>query len=259
MSINNLTKVGLIRQPHVEQAMAWLVANGPLHRDPDLPHWILRQLVQTQRIARLRRGVYLAPLPSGELPPGPATAHLLAPEGYLSFYGALTLHDLTDQDTAQWVMVTRAHQARARAPRAQFDFVPWPARLRSARTQTRTFDGIEVRMATPLQAFSDCLEAPRFAPSFAELLHVLRDGMSLRRLSPRALVVHALKLDSPVVARRLGMLLELATEHVDPRLLELANRSHNWTRLDDRAASIREPRWRLLLPQARDRILGAAR
>lgn len=259
MSINNLDKVGVTRRPQVEQAMAWLVANGPLHQDPPLPHWTLRQLVRTERIARLRRGTYLAPRPDGRLPAAPAVAQLLAPEGYLSFYGAITLHGLTDQDTARWVMVTRAHQAPARAPRAQFDFVPWPARVRGAQVRTRAIDGVRVRLATPLQAFSDCLEAPRFAPSFPELVHVLRDGLALRRLSRGSLVERALELSSPVVARRLGLLLELVTGEVEPRLVDVAGRSHNWTRLDDRPATIREPRWRLLLPRSRGDILAAAR
>lgn len=259
MSINSLDKRGITRTPQVEQAMAWLVANGPLHVDPEMPHWILRQLVRTERIARLRRGVYLAPTPEGELPSGPAVAQLLAPDGYLSFYGPLTLDGLTDQDTAQWVMVTRRHQAPARLPRGHVDFALWPRRVRTASTRIRKIDGVNVRVATPAQAFMDCLEAPRFAPPAPELLHVLRDGSDLGRLSQKELVRRALDLGSPVVARRLGLLIEFATGRTEPRLRELAERSHKWSRLDDRPAEIREPRWRLLLPQSRDFIVGAAR
>ena len=259
MSDNNLEKLGLTRQPQVEQAMAWLIEHGPLHQDPDLPHWVLRQLVRAERIARLRRGLYLAPLPSGRMPALAAVAQLLAPEGYLSFYGAITLHGLTDQDTARWAMVARSPQFPIRYGPLTLDFVAWPARLRSARVQTRRFDDVPVQLATPVQAFCDCLEAPRYGPPAPELLHVLRDGLSLGKLSERALVAHALEISSPVLARRLGLLLELASNKVEPHLLEVANRSHNWTRFDDREANERDTQWRLLLPRSRADILRAAR
>ena len=259
MHINNLEKRGLTRTPQVEQAMAWLVTNGPLHIESEMPHWILRQLVHTERIARLRRGVYLAPTREGELPSAPAVAQLLAPDGYLSFYGPLTLDGLTDQDTARWVMVTGRHQAPARLPRGRVDFAVWPRRIKTASTRVRTIDGVRVRIATPAQAFMDCLEAPRFAPPAPELLHVLRDGSDLGKLSQRELVRRARALGSPMVARRLGLLIELATGKVEPSLRELAERSHKWSRLEDRPAEIREPGWRLLLPQTREFILGAAR
>jgi len=259
MSINNLEKVGLTRQPQVEQAMAWLVQNGPLHQDPPLPHWVLRQLVRTERIARLRRGLYLAPTPAGKLPSLPAVGQLLAPEGYLSFYGAITLHGLTDQDTARWAMVTREPACGIRYGQRRLEFVPWPARVRSAAVTTKRFDGVSVRLATPAQAFCDCLEAPRHGPSAAELVHVLRDGLALGKLSERGLVAHALEISSLVLARRLGLLLEITTGKVNPRLHELATRSHNWTRLDDRDGHERDTRWRLLLPRSREDILAAAR
>ena len=259
MSINNLEKVGLIRQPQVEQAMTWLVENGPLHQDPELPHWMLRQRVRAVRVARLRRGLYLAPTPTGRLPGLPAVGQLLAPEGYLSFYGAITLHGLTDQDTALWAMATKAPQAAIRYGQLRLEFVPWPARVRDAAVQTLRIDRVRVRLATPVQAFSDCLEAPRYGPSAPELLHVLRDGLSLGKLSERGLIAHALEIDSSVLARRLGLLLELATGKIEPRLHAIATRSHDWTRFDDRDAKERDSRWRLLLPRSREDILVAAR
>lgn len=259
MSINNLDKLGITRQPLLEQAMTWLVEHGPVHRDPELPHWTLRQLVRTERIARLRRGLYLAPTPAGRLPALPAVAQLLAPDGYLSFYGAITLHGLTDQDTALWAMVTREPAFPIRYGARRLEFVPWPARVRNASVGTKKVDGVTVRLATPVQAFCDCLEAPRYGPSASELVHVLRDGLALRGLSERALVTHAVNIASPVLARRLGLLLELTTGKIDPRLQALATRSHNYTRFDDRPAKERDPRWRLLLPRSREDILAAAR
>src|SRR6266568_755584 len=126
MSNNNLEKLGVTRQPQVEQAMLWLVENGPLHQDPQLPHWILRQLVRGKRIARLRRGLYLVPTQTGRLPSLPAVGQLLAPDGYLSFYSAITRHGLTDQETALWAMVTDKPQFAVRYGQIRLEFVAWP-------------------------------------------------------------------------------------------------------------------------------------
>ena len=114
MTSQNLYESGLIVSPKLEQAMAWLVENGPLHVEPKLPNWILKALVNDGRIARLRRGAYLAPTPEGRMLSLPAVATELAPKGYLSFYGALVRHGLTDQDTTRWGFVTGSRQAPVR-------------------------------------------------------------------------------------------------------------------------------------------------
>ena len=191
----------------------------------------------------------------------PAVATELAPTGYLSFYGALVHHGLTDQDTTRQGFVTDTRQAPLRAGQDRLEFVPWPRRLASAEAKVQAFGGERIRIASPAQALCDVLEAPRLAPSWPELIHVLRTGLALRRLSRGALRRRALVTDSPALARRLGLLLELDTGTVDPALLEIAHRSNDWTRLAGLGtrARVRDARWRVELPRSRDELLAAVR
>ncbi len=242
--------------------MDWLVQNGPLIENPSLPAWILKRLVRTKRIARLRRGLYLVPdRRTGQMLPLPTIAARLAPNGYLSFYGVLSIYGLTDQDPTSWAIVTRRRQASLRYGRQRLYFVAWPERLRKAKTQRRSFRGSQVRVATPVQAYCDTLEKPRLSPGLPELLHVLIVGLSTKQLTARRLRAHALRLNSVVLARRLGLLLEMATGRVDPALKELARKSHNWTPLErmSHRRPIRESRWMLVLPAPKDHIAAAAR
>jgi len=259
MSIDIVLEPGLLRTAQTDQALAWLVRHGPLLSDPPLPQWVLRQLVRTERIARLRRGLYLAPRANGRLPSLPAAAALVEPSGYLSFYAALTLHGLTDQDADRWGMVTARRRRPIRYGRARLEFVTWPARVPIAKAVTRRIDGVSVRIATPVQAYCDTLEAPRFGPSLPEMLHVLRVGLRARRLSIAALRAHARRVNSVVLARRLGLLLELATGTADAQLVRIAQRSHAWSRAEERPGTISEPRWRLLLSRAPGDVVRAAR
>lgn len=254
-------ELGLTQVPKIEQAMAWLIEHGPVVIDPPLPAWLLHDLVAAGRIANLRRGVYLVPTATGDMWNLPAVATQLAPKGYLSFYGALTLHGLTDQDTAQWAFVTNKRQASIMAGGQRLDFVPWPRRLRDAGVKTLQRGSETIQIATPAQALADALEAPRYARSWPELVHVFRSGIGLRRLDRTALRARALATNSPALARRLGFLLELVTGNVDPDLAAIAQRSNNWTRLAGfgEKARTRDSRWRLELPRSREDLLAAAR
>lgn len=261
MSAKNAYDLGLALPAKMEQAMAWLVQNGPLHVDPPLPAWILHRLVRAGRIANLRRGLYLAPGPEARLLSLPAVATRLDPRGYLSFYGALVLHGLTDQETSRWAFVSSKRQASLRFGNERLDFVPWARRLRGAETQSLRRGSEDIRIAIPTQALCDALEAPRHAQSWPELIHVLRTGLVLRKLSVTKLRARALRIGSPALARRLGMLLELTTGRTDPELQRLAQRSNNWTRVAGLGAraSVRDSRWRLELPRSREALVAAVR
>ncbi len=261
MNSHNLYESGLVSAPKLEQAMAWLVEHGPLHIEPELPSWILKTLVNVGRIARVRRGVYLAPTPSGHMLSLPAVATLLAPKGYLSFYGGLVIHGLTDQDTTRWGFVTNTRQGSLVAGGHRLDFVPWPRRLPGAEVKTLHRGEETVRVASPAQALCDALEAPRYVPSWPELLHVLRTGVARRKFTTATLRARALAIDSPALARRLGLLLEMHTGQVDPALLDIAQRSNDWTRLAGLGTRtrVRDARWRLELPRSREDLLAAVR
>ena len=78
MNGQKLYESGLIGAPKLEQAMAWLVENGPLHDGPNLPNWMLKALLNGGRVARLRPGVSLAPPP--QTPTHTPPAHATEPE-----------------------------------------------------------------------------------------------------------------------------------------------------------------------------------
>lgn len=262
MNVNISEELGLSRKPKLEQAMDWLVEHGPLHRNPPIPAWILKHLVRSKRLARLRRGLYLAPdRQTGQMLSLPIVAARLAPEGYLSFYGALSMYGLTDQDPSSWGMVVRNREAPVLYGRQRLYFVAWPERLKVAKTKRRIARGATIRIATPVQAYCDALEVLHLSPGWPELLHVLIVGLSTGQLTPIRLRTHALRLDSIVLARRLGLLLEMATGSVDAALQDLARRSHSWTPFSKGSdkGSIRDSRWRLVLPTPRKEIAAAAR
>lgn len=261
MSVHYANSGGsILRELRTDAALRKLIAAGPVVVAPDLEPWVLRQLVRTARIARLRRGVYLVPDAQGRMLPPPAVAALLDPKGYISFYGALILHGLTDQDTSVWAVVTTRRRTGARYGRARIVFVMRRARAPRAQLRTRRLAGVPVRIASADEAFCACLERPRYAPSPAELLRILRTGLQTRRLSIRRLRDRALRSGSPSVASRLGLLLELATGERDQRLYALARRSHRWRSLiDEGKAALRDSSWRLILPTSPQQLARAAR
>lgn len=258
MNGDSLHETGLYKHPLVEQAMRWLVENGPLVDEPELPYWILRQLVAQQRVLRLRRGLYLVPHADGKLPSFPSLVGLLSHEGHLSFYAALILHGLTDQDTRTWVVVTSKRQSPINYGPRQMRFFASP---RGERAHTTVVDahGTKVRVATGEQAFIDTLAFPHHGPDFSEMLHILRAGLITGRLSNNCLRDLAIREDSPALARRLGFLMELATDRVDEELLRLAHRTHDRTQAWPGEVKATDDRWRISLPASRELIAYGAR
>ena len=249
---------GLTRQPVLEQAMAWLVEHGPVATKPPLPTWALDRLVKNKRILRLRRDVFLAPTPTGRLPSVGAVAALLAPGGYISFYAAMILHGLTDQDTSRWVVISDRRQADARYGDRIIHFVFAPARAASAHDDSKDFNGVPARVATVAQAIVDSLAMTWHAPRPRELVAIIRLGLQSGRLNREELVELVLAENSPAVARRAGFLLELVGEKADSRLRAIATRSNDRTQLipnqPTRASSLT---WRLDLPAPESELLSA--
>lgn len=260
MSVNNARSGGsVLRELRTDAALRQLIAAGPVVVAPQLEPWVLRQLVRTGRIARLRRGTYLVPDAKGRMLPPAAVAAVLEPKGYLSFYGALILDGLTDQDTAVWAVVTTRRRASAAYGRARIVFVIRRARAPIAQVRRRRMAGVPVRIASADEAFCDCLERLRYAPSPSELLRILRTGLLTHRLSVHRLRDRALRSGSPSVASRLGLLLELATGERDQRLYAFARRSHRWRSFDEGEAALRDSGWRLTLRASPQQLARAAR
>jgi predicted transcriptional regulator of viral defense system len=240
--------------------MAWLVEHGPIVNSPPLPTWALDRLVKSKRILRLRRDVFLAPTPAGRLPSSESVASLLAPGGYISFYEAMILNGLTDQDTSRLVVISDRRQANARFGDRTIHFVFAPGRAAFAHTVTKDFDGVRGRVATVAQAVLDSLTLPWHAPRLRELVAIIRLGLQSGRLNREELVELVLAENSPAVARRAGFLLELVGADVDSRLRALAVRTNDRTPLiPSQPTKASNSTWRLDLPASEPELLAAAR
>ncbi len=257
MDLDTLHERNLIAVPQQEQALAWLIQNGPLVEEPPLPMTVLRNLVSQQRLVRLRRGVYLAPTPEGRLPPLSRTIALLDPEGYISGHGALSLLDLTDQDIARWYSVSSRRQADISYGSLSAHFVLSPARRSQASTRDVLVRGDRVVLATPPRAFVDEVELMPFGLDYSETTRILRYAVDTRAATEDALVAELARTPSVAGARRLGLLLDLATGHKNARLLEIAQSSPGMTRTSGDDIPVYP--WRLYLPQSPSGILAASR
>jgi predicted transcriptional regulator of viral defense system len=246
--------------PVLEQTMAWLVQHGPVIVNPPLPMWALNRLIRQERVVRLRRDVYLAPTKESRLPSIQAVAGLLSPGGYISYYGALILHGLTDQDANTWVVVSERRQARVRYGAKEIQFVFSPARASSGDVKVRDFDGYPVRVATAAQAVVDCLAYPQHAPSPRALMATFALGLQSGRVDLQGFTQLVVRRDSPSVARRAGLLLELAGARPDDRIRRIALRTHDRTSLLRKGpAQASDSKWRLDLPASREQLVAATR
>ena len=257
MALDNLVKMGVIRVSELELALLRLVEHGPVVLDPTVPNWALRRLVDTGRVLRLRRGVYLAPTPAGKLPPLPAVLGSFAADGYISFAAALAHRGFTDQDPGRWVVVSPTRRAPIRYGRLTVSFHLSSRKATSASTVEELINGVTVRYATATQAFLDILGTPQLGPELGSLVGAFRAGVDGGRLDLEEFRRDLLMTGSLVMARRGGLLIELACGITDNELLVRARRSHNWSAVTSSRGE-RDSRWYVVLPDSRARILARA-
>lgn len=262
ISLHDLLKVGAVALPKVEQAAAWMIEEGPIIEHPELPAWVLRTLVGQNRVVRLRRGVYVVPDAQGQLRLSPfAVGEVVEPGSIVSFHAALAFWNMSDQTPRRIGVVSKTrHSPIAFGPQTVV-FLARPRALTHMEFKRTKIRDQTVRVATPAQAFIDALSSPPLAASPAEMLTILVHGLATKIVTPTALRRRALADGSLVVARRLGLLLELATGKTDSELLERARSSHAYSTFDgpeDRQATHAVPRWLLHTPAAPERIQAAA-
>lgn len=257
MDLTSLHDRNLIAVPQQEQALAWLIRNGPLVEEPQLPMTVLRALVAQERLLRLRRGAYLAPTADGRLPSMPRAMNLVDPEGYISGHGSLSLHELSDQDIVRWYSVTSRRQTDISYGPLSAHFVLSPARRRAASTTRMDVRGDQTILATPARAFIDEVELMPFGLDYPETTRILRYAVDTHAATEDVLIAELERTPSVAGARRLGLLLELATGQKNARLLEIAQASPGMTRTSDDAVPVFS--WRLYLPQAPRDIVAASR
>jgi predicted transcriptional regulator of viral defense system len=262
MSLDKLLKVGAVALPKVEQAAAWMIGQGPIIEHPELPAWVLRTLVGQNRVARLRRGVYAIPDAEGRLRLSPfAVGEVVEPGSVVSFHSALAFWNVTDQTPRRVGVVSKQrHSPVAFGPQTVV-FLARPRTLRHMEVKRSKIGDHTVRIATPAQAFVDALSYPPLAASPAEMLTILAHGLATQIFTSTGLRRRALAGGSLVVARRLGLLLELATGQTDSELLERARSSHAYSSFvgpEDHRATHAVPRWLLRIPAAPERMQAAA-
>jgi predicted transcriptional regulator of viral defense system len=254
MNLDSLNETAIIALPQVEQAMAWLVSNGPIVNDPPIPNWILRRLVDGRRIMRLRRSLYLVPSAEARLIGVGPTVNALDPEGYVSGLAALALHGLTDQDIAEWWSISPRRQSDIRYGRIAVHFIYSPDRARSGARVVVTQAGEEVTVATPDQAIVDEL---RFLPDRIDWLataRMLAEALAQRATTPRELttLLSRDRAPSAAVARRLGFLLEAVGASAPEPLFAMSRRTHDVTAVPGAKAHV--DRWRLVSPVSEQEI-----
>lgn len=262
MSLNNLLKVGAVALPKVEQAAAWMIEQGPILENPRLPAWVLRTLVRQNRVARLRRGVYAVPDAGGALRLSPlAVGQVVEPGSIVSFQGALAFWNVTDQTPRRIGVISKKRHSPVAFGTQQVVFLARAHAVKRMKFKLTKIGDLTVRMATPAQAFIDALTYPELAASPAEMLSILVHGLATRIFTPPGLRQRAFADGSLVVARRLGLLLELATGKIDAALLERARSSHAYSNFrgpENEKARHRVPRWLLHTPAVPERMQAAA-
>lgn len=246
------------------QAYLWARRNGPLLVAPALAPWLLHQLVRSGYLIKLRKDLYGVPNQRGQLQISPYTLpNLLAPESYVSFHSALAYWGLAADKTHRVVAVGDRRRASVAFPPWRIDFLVRAPTAKKARVKLVKIDNFKVRMATPEQAFLDLLSAPELCAQPAWAVRVLKYGVRTGQLDLDLLRKMALEDGSLALARRLGLLFELAFEQIDPLLLAQVRRSHTYLLFSGRGRDEREAvtvvRWMLKLPSSPELATALAR
>lgn len=239
-----------------------MIGQGPIIEHPELPAWVLRALVRQNRVVRLRRGVYAVPDAQGRLGLSPfAVGQVVEPGSVVSFHSALAFWNVTDQTPRRVGVVSKKrHSPVAFGPQTVV-FLARPRKLGRMEVRRSRIGDQTVRIATSAQAFVDALSYPPLAASPAEMLTILAHGLATKIFSPTGLRRRALADGSLVVARRLGLLLELATGETDSELMRRARSSHAYSSFDgpeDHRPTHAVPRWLLRTPVTPERMQAAA-
>lgn len=262
MSLNRSLKLGQVALPKVEQAMAWMIEQGPTIENPGLPPWVLHALARQNRVVRLRQGVYAVPDANGRVRLSAfAVGEVVEPRSVVSFHAALAFWNVTDQTPRHVGVVSKKRRSPVPFGPQTVVFLARPRTLKHMEFKTTRIGELTVRVATPAQAFIDALSHPALAAAPSEMLAILVHGLATKILTSGALRRRALADGSLVMARRLGLLLELATGEVDADLLARARSSHAYSRFEGpegQAAEHAVPRWFLRVPAPPDRLRAAA-
>ena len=136
------------------------------------------------------------------------------PEHYVSYWSALSHHDLTEQlPRVVYVATLGVKKPELRYRGWRYRFVPLtePKFFGFTTEEFTALNGaahVEVQVAEPEKAIIDSLDHERFSDGIAEAAKAVRRGLEGQRMSVPRLLEYAVRFPNAAVAARLGHLLE---------------------------------------------------
>jgi predicted transcriptional regulator of viral defense system len=168
-----LARKGLVRARDLDRA--------------SIPRTYLKRLTDRGVLEHVDRGLYrLAEAPITELSSLAEVAKRV-PDAVMCLLTALQVHELaTESPHAVWVLIDR----RARAPKLvnpKLEVVRSSGAARAHGVETRTIEGVKVKLTTPAKTVADCFRFRRHV-SLEVALAALKDYLKKRKGSVDALV-----------------------------------------------------------------------
>ncbi len=232
--------------------------------DPDL-YDLLTRLEDKGWVQRVERGIYVivprAARRTWHEHPFIIAAAMAPDPYYISYWSALSFHNMTTQMPQIVVVVIPADHRRRRAQVTFQGYRYWFV----SRRQTTFFGAqphdmtglngaahVEVMIADPGKAILDSLDDERLAGGMAEIIGALRRGLANGSLSPPHLVDDALRYPNKAVINRLGYLLSRsgADKDVLDTLRERVRRTGYPPYLSSAAPRVeahRDPEWNVMV------------
>jgi predicted transcriptional regulator of viral defense system len=180
--------------PTKTQKLLEMARIGPFRaRDLDdvgIPRAYLRRLIERGLLEHVERGVYrLSDAPVTELH-SIAQVAARVPHATISLLSALQLHGLTTEAPhAVWIMIDRkAWQPALTSPK--LEIVRASGNALSHGVETRTIEGVRVKLTTPAKTVADCFRYRRHV-GLDVALAALRDYLQKHRGGIDALVAAA--------------------------------------------------------------------
>lgn len=177
--------------PTKAQKLLEMARNGPLRaRDLDdagIPRAYLRRLTERALLEHVERGVYrLSDAPVTELH-SIAQVAARVPHATISLLSALQLHDLTTETPhAVWILIDRkAWRPTLKSPK--LEIVRASGNALNHGVETRTIEGVHVKVTTPAKTVADCFRYRRHV-GLDVALAALRDYLRKHRGGIDALI-----------------------------------------------------------------------
>jgi predicted transcriptional regulator of viral defense system len=143
----------------------------------------------------------------------------------VSWHSALWRHGITDQQSLRLHVAVPMRKRPAQVGRVMVDFITVPPEKLVGVDQT-ILRRTGVRVATVEKALVDSLSRPELAGGMSTVISAFQQACTEERLSSRRLVECAIAMDSPMLNRRLGYLMDEIGIPDSDSLLPFLGRKH---------------------------------